>query len=620
MARVFGSLQLAVTLLPIFAGVLFLGTVIESWHGRPVAASLVYQTWWFLVILALLGANIFCAAAKKWPWKRHQIGFLITHVGLLTLIAGGVVDSLTGTTGELFLVNSDDPRAASYAPRRIESIVDRGDLQVRLRRSGRGRLGDYTLQFAPGPAGWDHAGTSSERLDRLTAFLETLAHPLPRSTSIDLDDQTRLEVVAYVRRSIAEPFGPAPAASPPVPESVAFPAIRFQLASALTGILAPQWVALDAGSETARIGPGLVSVIGRECSQESLAEFHSPPATVGRQGQLVVGIGPQSIRFDVARDRDQPGRPLGATGWEIQLERHQYGPVGPNRDLVDAVQFSLRRPGTAGVTCVTTSAMPGAVAVNGPLPAGLWVWYHVDPLPANDSARAILQFAAGRDGLLYYRSFGGGTHGDHRFEGSGQASGWHPIWSAMGWRFRVRDFLPKAFPMMTCQPADQSPDLSDDPNPPPAVRCKLSRGPAWMEFWLRRTDEQLTPVTVGGERFEVGLTATRHDLGFGIELIRAESATMPGAGPACDVRLIVEGKYLDPQRISLNQPLNHGGYKIYQGAVAPLGRDDAGRPMFRVQLLANSDPGMWFKYAGSAMLALGIACMFYMRAYFFKRR
>jgi hypothetical protein len=42
--------------------------------------------------------------------------------------------------------------------------------------------------------------------------------------------------------------------------------------------------------------------------------------------------------------------------------------------------------------------------------------------------------------------------------------------------------------------------------------------------------------------------------------------------------------------------------------------------MFRVQLLANSDPGMWFKYAGSAMLALGIACMFYMRAYFFKRR
>jgi len=36
--------------------------------------------------------------------------------------------------------------------------------------------------------------------------------------------------------------------------------------------------------------------------------------------------------------------------------------------------------------------------------------------------------------------------------------------------------------------------------------------------------------------------------------------------------------------------------------------------------LANKDPGVLLKYAGSAGVALGIACMFYMRAYFFRRR
>src|SRR5262249_1452796 len=80
--RRLGSLQMAVTLLPGLALVLVLGTVIESWHGRPAAAQLVYQSWWFILLLGFLGVNILCAALKKWPWRRHQTGFLITHAGL----------------------------------------------------------------------------------------------------------------------------------------------------------------------------------------------------------------------------------------------------------------------------------------------------------------------------------------------------------------------------------------------------------------------------------------------------------------------------------------------------------------------------------------------------------
>src|SRR5207249_3566657 len=101
LSRWLGSLQVAVVLLLLFALVLFLGTLVESWYDARVAAQLVYQTWWFVALLGLLGINIFCAAAKKWPWKRYQIGFLITHVGLLTLVTGGILTSLGGTSGQM---------------------------------------------------------------------------------------------------------------------------------------------------------------------------------------------------------------------------------------------------------------------------------------------------------------------------------------------------------------------------------------------------------------------------------------------------------------------------------------------------------------------------------------
>src|SRR5262249_26248848 len=138
LSRTLGAVQMAVILLPLFAAVLFLGTVLESWHDRQVAQELVYGTWWFVTLLALLGLNIFCAAVKKWPWKRHQTGFLITHLGLLTLVAGGLIDGLAGSSGALVLVDSDDLEATRQAPHSSSRFIDRGVHTLRVVRPERG--------------------------------------------------------------------------------------------------------------------------------------------------------------------------------------------------------------------------------------------------------------------------------------------------------------------------------------------------------------------------------------------------------------------------------------------------------------------------------------------------
>src|SRR4051794_18152115 len=75
------SLRLAIVLLSAFALCLALATGIESGYGARAAQLLVYRSWWFAALMALLAVNVLGAALKKYPWRRHQTGFLITHAG-----------------------------------------------------------------------------------------------------------------------------------------------------------------------------------------------------------------------------------------------------------------------------------------------------------------------------------------------------------------------------------------------------------------------------------------------------------------------------------------------------------------------------------------------------------
>lgn len=95
------SLELAVVL--IFTCALALGwaTFVESAYGTPAVQFGVYGTWWFALINLLLAVNIFCAAAIRYPWKRHQTGFVITHIGLLVLLFGCLMSRNGGIDAQM---------------------------------------------------------------------------------------------------------------------------------------------------------------------------------------------------------------------------------------------------------------------------------------------------------------------------------------------------------------------------------------------------------------------------------------------------------------------------------------------------------------------------------------
>ncbi len=131
-----GSLRLAVVLLAVCAGVLAWGTFVEKWHGAAAAHFAIYDAGWFTAIEVLLAVNVACAVLVRLPWRLRQSGFVVTHVGILVLLAGCLATKLGGIEAQLPIYEGKTanrayqdsyhfelqvrPSAASAASERIE--------------------------------------------------------------------------------------------------------------------------------------------------------------------------------------------------------------------------------------------------------------------------------------------------------------------------------------------------------------------------------------------------------------------------------------------------------------------------------------------------------------------
>lgn len=99
--RFLASVKLAVICIATLAIVLGGATFFESSQGIPAVRQYVYGNPAFAILLAFLGTNIFCAATIRFPWKKRQTGFVVTHIGLLVVLAGAFVSLRYGDEGQL---------------------------------------------------------------------------------------------------------------------------------------------------------------------------------------------------------------------------------------------------------------------------------------------------------------------------------------------------------------------------------------------------------------------------------------------------------------------------------------------------------------------------------------
>lgn len=101
------SYWLAVALLALILVVTATATIFEAKVDAGFARYMVYDRGWFEFLLLLLGVNLAAAALSRWPWKRRHVGFLVTHFGLIVVLAGSAVGRYFGWEGQLVLMEGE---------------------------------------------------------------------------------------------------------------------------------------------------------------------------------------------------------------------------------------------------------------------------------------------------------------------------------------------------------------------------------------------------------------------------------------------------------------------------------------------------------------------------------
>ncbi len=105
----FASVKLAVVLLAVLIIAAIAGTIYESSFDAQVARAYVYGAIWFNFWLLLLAANLTVSALSRWPWRKHHVAFLITHLGIITLLVGSFIGRQLGIEGTMTLFKGEPP-------------------------------------------------------------------------------------------------------------------------------------------------------------------------------------------------------------------------------------------------------------------------------------------------------------------------------------------------------------------------------------------------------------------------------------------------------------------------------------------------------------------------------
>ena len=94
------SLKLTVILVLLIAVVLSAGTILESLRGAEQARSIYYAPWFF-ALQGLFALNLVAALIDRWPQNRYRIGFAVTHISMLIILAGALVTAVFKVEGQL---------------------------------------------------------------------------------------------------------------------------------------------------------------------------------------------------------------------------------------------------------------------------------------------------------------------------------------------------------------------------------------------------------------------------------------------------------------------------------------------------------------------------------------
>lgn len=624
--RFLASVKLAVVSLGSLAFVLAFATFYEREHGAAAVNETIYQSVPFAVLLAFLGLNILCAALIRYPWKKRQIGFLITHTGLIVLLIGSAITLRLAEEGS-FLMVEDKNKAVDVVMIKRDADV----IRVEPFDPHDGPKEGLAFPFRHGAYAWEPGRT------------ETLG---------DQDSPYQIVVRDFLPSAQLRYFHEA--------DKNGVPMIKFDLEVTPPGMIRPvdpfqadtadrmAWFKAEGPfRRDERDSAGGVRLafqaVEKNDEKRFLDDFLNPPREVATS---VVRI----------RYRDKKGKDR-VLDWPIAPVSKTQGPTLPDSDLTIVAASEKFLPNRNPSDPENEEGAESAVAVavlsirngsgetrehwavtapriatfvppeqEGGEPLAPWVdlsYFHVPDF--SGPVRGLVEVVGTADGDLYARAvrrsgikpLGKLDLGKKVFAFGGPGTG-----AAMSLAFRVERYLPSGREHFSYIPREMPVGMKDQAVA--AARVRLTIDGETRELWLLNSGQSKPDyrmVRFPRGLYRVAFDAERKPLGFKLKLVNFETFTEPGTEEPTkfesDVLLTDEDRRIFDQshKIEMNYPLDHRGYKFYQSSFSKL-EDANGKPtgQFASIFQVGHDPGRSVKYLGSILIVLGTFVQFYMRA------
>lgn len=558
------SLKLAVIVLLSLGTILAVGTVYESLYDTATAKHYVYGTTWFAVVLGVLGLNVFFAALSRWPWKRHHIGFLITHLGIILLLIGSLITLIQGYEGQMILAEGETGRRMTLQEPQLYFY----DLQNE-------KLEQVKADFRFAPPSKDKPWSATA----LSGLMITADDFIPNAA-----EELRVE-----------PDGDA-----------VNPALAIKIQGSRAEM--QEWVfAREFEKQSLNLGPARLVYV----ELPDAAAFHKILAKPEQYAGPLLRVNQELIAVPAELPAKQARGPYEVTVQEYfshaAVESGRLRNMSAERSN-PAVSVELSGPNGEERHSVFAK-FPDLPTAHGRLekPAKLRLY----DLPADwNSGNNELLVARLDDGALLYALKAGGIWDAPKAlkPNAPVATGW------MDFQFSLAQQVDNARLEKVYR---KVPVPKGKEGPPSALHLKVADGFENREFWLGRGSSR--DLSVGGRKIKVAYGLKTKPIGFELKLDKFKMGTYEGTkDPSAyesDVTLIAEGEAPKPHLIAMNQPLEYGKYKFFQASYQ-LNPDG---PDFSVLAVAY-DPGIFLKYLGSLVMIGGIALMFYFKPLFVQKR
>ena len=612
--RFFASLKLAVILLAVLIIASIAGTIYESSFDAKVARAYIYGAPWFNLWLLLLGANLAVSAFSRWPWQRHHVAFLVTHLGIITLLTGSLVGRVWGIEGTLTLFKGEAPTN--------HLLVDEHQLRV---LDSDGIVKAFRAEFLHRPPTLQHR-----------QHLATLA------------GGEKLSVVGYAD-AIEGKLNPRPIADGGAP------ALHFMVSTSMMGQRLESWLLADEQAQHAGYSLGLANIeiksgkaegaavrapkdsenpanrTGETELQESIFVFSKAPEQQishvvkggstgaklslsqpqnGDKGQLAISVGGKKVTVDVAqnigKDFTVEGTPfIGRIEnyWaDFRIENGKPASVSEAPDN-PAIVVTIRGRATPVLGSGGHGNERNLSTNGGVAPA----------MNETNSAQNHLTLYVANDGAISYelKSRKLGDSSGALELNRPLATGW------ADWQIVVDGVLPQAEQWMDFTPAKKE---SAGAQLPDGVRIRVEQNGKSFDQWIPAGWQITVPTVPKPIGIAYGWRSVPLPIGLellGFEVARNEGSDAP-AGFKSTLRVSTANGESVVGQCSMNRPFSFPGawwrtwsgltFKISQASWNPENLEQS-----TVQILR--DPGWFLKWIGSLFLVTGVFMMFYVKKF-----